>query len=67
MITRFITEVNVRFNPFSPAAKSARLFLSFLPPDARKEGMVVATKLLPRASTEPAALRVKFSTFSSAQ
>ncbi len=62
MITRFITEVKTRFNPFSAQAKSARLFLSFLPPTARSQGMAITTQLLPRASTEPSSLLIKFST-----
>ncbi|KAL2124636.1 hypothetical protein VTJ04DRAFT_1001 [Mycothermus thermophilus] len=60
MITRFITDVTTRFNPFSPSAKSARLFLSFLPPTARASGMNITTQLLPRHSTEPPTLYVKF-------
>lgn len=63
MITRFITDVTTRFNPFSPRARSARLFLSFLPPTARSSGMNITTQLLPRHSTEPSSLYVKFSTF----
>lgn len=62
MITRFITEVNTKFNPFSAKSRSARLFLSFLPPTARSQGMAIQAKLLPRASTDKAALQVKFST-----
>src|SRR4051812_39495856 len=31
MISRFITEVTTKFNPFSRQAKAARLFLTFLP------------------------------------
>lgn len=61
MITRFITDVTTRFNPFSPRAKSARLFLSFLPPEARAAGMNITTQLLPRSSTEPSMLHVRFS------
>ncbi|KAK4240921.1 39S ribosomal protein L53/MRP-L53-domain-containing protein [Achaetomium macrosporum] len=60
MITRFITDVTTRFNPFSPRAKSARLFLSFLPPSARAQGMNINAQLLPRHSTEPSTLSVKF-------
>ncbi|KAL2256070.1 hypothetical protein VTK26DRAFT_2234 [Humicola hyalothermophila] len=60
MITRFITDVTTRFNPFSPRAKSARLFLSFLPPTARASGMNITTQLLPRTSTEPSTLYIKF-------
>lgn len=62
MITRFITEVNTKFNPFSTKSRSARLFLSFLPPTARSQGMAIQTKLLPRTSADKASLQVKFST-----
>ncbi|KAI5466116.1 39S ribosomal protein L53/MRP-L53-domain-containing protein [Mariannaea sp. PMI_226] len=60
MITKFMTEVTAKFNPFSTCAKPARLFLTFLPPTARANGMVINTTLLPRASTEPSSLLVKF-------
>jgi large subunit ribosomal protein L53 len=60
MITKFITEVNAKFNPFSVSAKPARLFLTYLPPNARMSGMTINTKLLPRNSTEPNSLNVKF-------
>ena len=62
MITRFLTDVRVKFNPFSPKAKAARLFLTLIPPNARQDGMTIATTMLPRASKEPASLEVKFST-----
>ncbi|KAL0474904.1 39S ribosomal protein L53/MRP-L53 domain-containing protein [Neurospora intermedia] len=64
MLTRFITDVSTRFNPFSAKAKAARLFLSFLPPNARSNGMNITTQLLPRNSTETPLLYVKFSMFS---
>ena len=60
MITKFITEVSTTFNPFLPRAKTARLFLSFLPPNARQT-MKVYTKLLPRASRDPSFIQLKFS------
>ncbi|KAH8675336.1 39S ribosomal protein L53/MRP-L53 [Xylariales sp. PMI_506] len=61
MITRFITEVNTKFNPFSAASRSVRLFLANLPANARANGaMKVNTSLLPRTSTEPPSLLVKF-------
>ncbi|OAA61186.1 mitochondrial ribosomal protein l44 [Niveomyces insectorum RCEF 264] len=60
MITRFITEITTRFNPFSPRAKAARLVLAQLPPTARQQGLTVTTQLLPRTSTEPSTLNVKF-------
>ncbi|KAI1398745.1 putative ribosomal protein YmL44, mitochondrial [Hypoxylon fuscum] len=60
MITRFITEVNTKFNPFSMRSRATRLFLSSLPPNARATGMQINTSLLPRTSTEAATLHVKF-------
>ncbi|KAI0846866.1 putative ribosomal protein YmL44, mitochondrial [Daldinia vernicosa] len=60
MITRFITEVNTKFNPFSMRSRATRLFLSVLPPNARQHGMQINTTLLPRNSTLPATLTVKF-------
>ncbi|KAF2118550.1 39S ribosomal protein L53/MRP-L53-domain-containing protein [Lophiotrema nucula] len=60
MITRFLTNVNLRFNPFSPRSKSARLFLSLIPPGARANGLLIQSKMLPRASKEPATLEIKF-------
>jgi large subunit ribosomal protein L53 len=61
MITRFLTDVRVTFNPFSLRSKPARLFLSLIPPNARSDGMKVESKMLPRTSKEPASLAVKFS------
>lgn len=61
MITRFITEVNTKFNPFSIRSRATRLLLNNLPPYVRQNGMLVNTTLLPRNSTEPATLHVKFS------
>ncbi|XXG98725.1 Protein transport protein sec20 [Hypoxylon texense] len=60
MITRFITEVNTKFNPFSMRSRATRLFLSSLPPNARSNGMQINTSLLPRNSAAPATLRIKF-------
>lgn len=60
MITRFLTDVRVTFNPFSPRSKPARLFLSLIPPNARESGMKIESKMLPRTSKEPASLGVKF-------
>ncbi|KAH7170921.1 ribosomal protein L44 [Dactylonectria macrodidyma] len=60
MITKFMTEVTAKFNPFSACAKPARLFLTLLPPTARANGMAISTTLLPRTSTDPSSLRVKF-------
>lgn len=55
-----MTEVTAKFNPFSACAKPARLFLTFLPPDARSNGTSITTSILPRNSTEPSSVAVKF-------
>lgn len=60
MITKFITDVSTKFNPFSPRAKTCRIFLSHLPPNARQT-MKINTKLLPRDSKEASFLNLKFS------
>jgi large subunit ribosomal protein L53 len=60
MITKFITDVSTRFNPFSPRAKTCRSFLSHLPPNARQT-MKINAKLLPRDSKEASFLNLKFS------
>ena len=62
MITKFITDVSTKFNPFSPRAKTCRVFLSHLPPNARQT-MKIDTKLLPRDSKEGSFLNLKFSMF----
>ena len=61
MITKFMTEVSTKFNPFSACAKPARLFLSNLPPNARSTGVKISSSLLARNSPEPSSLYVKFS------
>lgn len=63
MITRFITEVTTKFNPFSASSRATRLFLASLPPDARSTGMQIHATVLPRTSTEPSSIHVKFSAF----
>ncbi|KAF2088312.1 mitochondrial ribosomal protein L44 [Saccharata proteae CBS 121410] len=59
MITRFLTNVSTRFNPFAPRHRAARTFLALLPPNARQE-MKIDAKMLPRHSTEAATLELKF-------
>ncbi|KAI9795814.1 MAG: 39S ribosomal protein L44, mitochondrial [Candelina submexicana] len=59
MITKFITDVSTKFNPFNPRAKTARVFLSLLPPNARQT-MKVNTLLLPKTSRERSNLLLKF-------
>ncbi|OAA32560.1 ribosomal protein L44 [Moelleriella libera RCEF 2490] len=60
MITKFMTEITAKFNPFSACAKPARLFLTYLPPNARANGTVINTSVLPRNSTETSSVKVKF-------
>ncbi|KAG6010659.1 hypothetical protein E4U21_005157 [Claviceps maximensis] len=60
MITKFMTEVTARFNPFSACAKPARLFLTYMPPNARANGTSIHTTLLPRDAAETSSLVVKF-------
>ncbi|KAG9235743.1 mitochondrial ribosomal protein L44 [Amylocarpus encephaloides] len=59
MITTFLTEVRTSFNPFRTTGNAARIFLSFLPPNARQT-MKVTTKLLPRVSKDPSIVELKF-------
>lgn len=60
MIVRYISKVTVAFNPFSPRARTARLFVSLLPPDARTT-MRINTMVLPRNSEEGGSVHVVFS------
>ncbi|KFA70413.1 hypothetical protein S40285_00603 [Stachybotrys chlorohalonatus IBT 40285] len=60
MITKFMSEISVKFNPFSPCAKPARLLLTRIPPTARANGTKINTVLLPQNSTESSSLEVKF-------
>ena len=61
MITKFITDVSTKFNPFSKRGKICRIFLAQLPPNAR-QNMKINTKILPRTSREGSSLSLKFST-----
>ena len=62
MITKHITEVSTKFNPFKKPAKTCRVFLAHLPANAR-QNMKIDTKVLPRDSQENSELRLKFSTW----
>lgn len=62
MIVRYISNVTIAFNPFSPRARTARLFMSLLPPDARTM-MKVNTKVLPRTSELGGSIHVVFSMY----
>ncbi|KAL9637936.1 MAG: hypothetical protein Q9164_001889 [Protoblastenia rupestris] len=59
MITKHITEVSTKFNPFKKPAKTCRVFLAYLPANAR-QNMKIDTKVLPRDSQENSELRLKF-------
>ncbi|KAJ6260391.1 54S ribosomal protein L44 [Drechslerella dactyloides] len=59
MLTKFLTNVAVSFNPFSKLSKSTRLFLSLLPPDARQT-IKIQTKVLPRTSEDAPKIAVTF-------
>ncbi|KAH7329007.1 39S ribosomal protein L53/MRP-L53-domain-containing protein [Stachybotrys elegans] len=60
MITKFMTEISVKFNPFAPCAKPARLFLTRIPPTARANGTVIRSAVLPQSSSETSSVWVKF-------
>ena len=61
MITKHLIEVTTKFNPFTKKAKTCRVFLAHLPPNARQT-MKINTQILPRGSREKSSLHVKFST-----
>ncbi|MCJ1344172.1 39S ribosomal protein L44, mitochondrial [Peltigera leucophlebia] len=59
MITKFITEVSTKFNPFNKPGKTCRSFLAHLPANARQT-MKVNAIVLPRNSGDPSSLFLKF-------
>ena len=59
MITKFITEVHARFDPFARPARTCRILLAHFGPGVWPQ-IKFKTELLPRASAEPSALRIKF-------
>jgi hypothetical protein len=65
MITRYIASATIQFNPFTRAGRTARIFASLLPPDARATGVKVVTTVLPAATAGNAGGRVEvaFSVF----
>lgn len=58
MITQFITDVSVKFNPFRRSGNACRFFLAQLPANARTT-MKIKTTLLSRNSEEKSTLRLK--------
>jgi large subunit ribosomal protein L53 len=61
MMTKYLTEITARINPFSKRARSARVLLSLVGGEARARGLLVRSVVLPRASREPPVLELKFS------
>ena len=61
MITKFITEVRARFNPFARPARTCRIFVAQFGP-AVWPTVRFKNELLPRASAEPSSLKIKFRT-----
>ncbi|KAL8842409.1 MAG: hypothetical protein Q9170_000537 [Blastenia crenularia] len=59
MITRFITEVSIAFNPFRKPGSTCRKFLAHLPANAR-QSMKINTEVLTMDSKEPNFLKLKF-------
>ena len=62
MITRFITNVTLKFNPFSARAKTCRTILAQFGPSAFRTVKFNNT-VLPRSSTEPSSLHLRFRTW----
>lgn len=62
MITRYLTDITARFNPFSHSAKSARVFLSMINSDARND-IQIKTTVLSRTSKANPSLDIKFSMY----
>ncbi|CUS20324.1 LAQU0S01e04082g1_1 [Lachancea quebecensis] len=60
MITKFFTKVSVKFNPFGKEAKSARLFLSAIPPAQRLSGTSIKNELLTGGSSKTPTVKVTF-------
>jgi len=61
MITRYFTSTTISFNPFVRGGRTARIFASLLPPDARATGVKVTTTVLPRDSKVGGTVEVVFS------
>ncbi|MCJ1332134.1 39S ribosomal protein L44, mitochondrial [Thelotrema lepadinum] len=59
MITRFITHLSLRFNPFSPRAKVCRSVLAQFGPSSFSK-IKFDNKVLPRDSGEASSLKIKF-------
>lgn len=52
MITKYFTKVSARFNPFTPTAKPARLFIARIP-GLQKSGCQVDCKVLTDPTEKP--------------
>jgi large subunit ribosomal protein L53 len=62
MITRYLTDVTAKFNPFSKRAKAARVFMAMIPAEARSS-IKITTTILPRTNNATPVLDLKFSMF----
>ena len=60
MITKHLSEVTTKFNPFNKHAKTCRIFLATLPANARQT-MKINSKVLPRDANVKSELKIKFS------
>lgn len=60
MITKFITDVSVKFNPFRKSGNACRFFLAQLPANARAT-MKINTTILAKHSKEQSMLHVRLS------
>ena len=62
MLTKYITSVRTTFSPFNGrSGKTARIFLSSLPSNARSQMAIEVNALGRNAAAEPAVLALKFS------
>jgi len=59
MITKYLTNVTAKFNPFSRQAIAARLFLTQFPADSRSQ-IKMSTVILPPTSKENPVLDLMF-------
>ncbi|EGV66516.1 hypothetical protein CANTEDRAFT_112239 [Yamadazyma tenuis ATCC 10573] len=59
MITKYFNKVTVKFNPFTPGAKPARLFLSRIPTSLKAQ-CTVDHQVLTAASKEKPIVQVTF-------
>ncbi|ODV90169.1 hypothetical protein CANCADRAFT_24445 [Tortispora caseinolytica NRRL Y-17796] len=59
MITKYFSQVTVKFDPFRNSGKAMRLFISQIPASTRQHAKVTYT-VLPKGSTEPGLVDITF-------